>query len=173
MPLQGTYMGRDVVINDLDTANQAFYSHCGSGVLHLQHCGACDLMRYPTTTACPWCAGAEYGWRPVSGRGTVYSYTEVHHAIDPGFREHTPYHILLVQLDEQVDRPSEHEALRINGNLVDADGELAGEELVKSVGIGTRVRVVFKDMGGGIALPLWTVDEEADQPEEVWRYPDG
>ena len=172
MPLQGTYMGRDVVINDLDTANQEFYSHCASGVLHLQHCPACDLMRYPTTTACPWCAGAEYGWRPVSGKGTGHSYTEVHHAIDPGFRQHTPYHILLVQLDEQAGRPTEHEALRINGNLVDADGELAGEALVSSVGIGTRARVVFKDMGGGIALPLWTVDADAEQPEEVWRYPD-
>ena len=173
MPLEGEYMGRDVVINDLDTANQEFYSHCATGALHLQRCRACGLMRYPTTTACPFCSHGEYDWTPVSGKGTVHSYTEVHHAIDPVFRAHVPYHILLVDLDEQLGQPTEHEALRVNGNLVDADGEMAGEDLVNTVGIGTRVRIVFKDMGGGIALPLWTVDEEAEQPERVWRYAQG
>ena len=172
MALEGTYMDRPVVIDDLDTANQEFYSHCASGTLHLQYCSACNLMRYPTTTACPWCARAEYGWQPVSGKGTVYSYAEVHHAIDPTFRQHTPYHILLVQLDEQIGQPTEHEGLRVNGNLVTPEGEMAGEDLVSTVGIGTRVRIVFKDMGGGIALPLWTVDEEAEQPERAWRYAD-
>ena len=149
MPLEGEYMGRAVVINDLDTANQEFYSHCATGKLHLQHCPSCDLMRYPTTTACPWCASAEYDWKPVSGKGTVHSYTEVHHAIDPVFREHVPYHILLVDLDEQLGQPTEHEALRINGNLVDAEGEMAGDDLVSTVGIGTRVPNRLQGYGRG------------------------
>ena len=34
-----------------------------------------------------------------------------------------------------------------------------------------RVKVVFKDIGSGIAMPLWAVDEEAEQPDEPWRYP--
>ena len=41
---------------------------------------------------------------------------------------------------------------------------------LRQVGIGTRVRVVFKDMSDEIAMPLWTIDEEADQPEPR-RYP--
>ncbi len=171
MPLIGEYLGRCVAINDLDTANQAFYRHCASATLHLQHCSACDLMRYPTTTACPWCAAPEYDWKPVSGKGTLYSYTEVHHAIDPAFRPFIPYLILLVQLDEQAGQPTEHEALRINGNLATADGELADKALVQAVGIGSRLKIVFKDMGGGIALPLWTLDDEAEQPAQPWRHP--
>ncbi|MYE85203.1 MAG: hypothetical protein F4X31_03030 [Gammaproteobacteria bacterium] len=171
MPLTGEYLGRPVAINDLDTANQAFYRHCASGALHLQHCPACDLLRYPTTTACPWCAGPDYGWKPVSGKGTLYSYTEVHHAIDPGFRPFTPYLILLVELDEQAGQPTAHEALRVNGNLAGPGGELASAALVRTVGIGSRLKVVFKDMGGDIALPLWTLDDEAEQPAEPWRYP--
>jgi len=30
---------------------------------------------------------------------------------------------------------------------------------VKSVGVGTRVRMVFSDVSAGIALPQWTIDE--------------
>lgn len=171
MALAGEYLGMPVAIDDVDEANQAFYTHCGSGALHLQACRACSLMRYPTTTACPWCSAPEHEWRPVSGKGTIYSYCEVHHAIQPIFRRFLPYQILLVQLDEQVGKPGEHDGLRVTGNLVTPAGDMAPPELVRTVGIGTRVRVVHKDIGGGMALPQWTVDETAEQPAAPWRYP--
>ena len=171
MPMQGEYLGMAVAIDDLDKPNQEFYGHCGRGALHLQACTACNLLRYPTTTACPWCSADGYRWRPVSGKGTVHSYCEVHHAIQPVFRPHLPYLILLVELDEQVGAPDVHDGLRVTGNLVTPGGQLAPQPLVSSVGIGTRVRVVLQDIGGGMALPQWTVDETAEQPAEPWRYP--
>ena len=170
MSLQGQYLGMNVVIPDLDQPNQEFYKHCGQGVLHLQACVKCNLLRYPTTTACPWCSESESAWMPVSGKGTLYSYGEVHHAIQPVFRQFTPYLILLVELDEQRDTPSPFDGLRINGNLADASGELATSELVETVGIGSRLRVVFKSIGDGMAIPLWTPDTEIEQ-ESPWRYP--
>jgi hypothetical protein len=78
--------------------------------------------------------------------------------------------LLLVELDEQKDEPAEYDGLRLQANLATADGDLAPPELVKQVGIGTRVKVVFKDIGDGIAMPLWTVDGDAEQPTP-WRYP--
>jgi hypothetical protein len=42
---------------------------------------------------------------------------------------------------------------------------------VKSVGIGTRVRMVFADVAPGLAIPHWTIDEAAPQPAKPWRYP--
>ena len=75
-----------------------------------------------------------------------------------------------MELDEQVGAPGEHDGLRVTGNLTTADGELAPEALVRSVGIGSRVRVVLKDIGGGMALPQWALDEAADQPARPWRY---
>jgi hypothetical protein len=42
---------------------------------------------------------------------------------------------------------------------------------VKRVGIGTRVRMVFSDVAPGLALPQWTIDETAAQPDKPWRYP--
>ena len=170
MTMNGEYLDMSVAIDDLDKPNQEFYSHCGTGTLHLQFCPSCALMRYPTTTACPWCASPDYDWRPVSGKGTIHSYCEVHHAIQPVFRQFLPYMILLVELDEQAGEPGEHDGLRVTGNLTMSDCTMAPPDVVAGVGIGSRVRVVFKDLGGGLALPQWTLDENAEQPAHPWRY---
>ncbi len=172
MTLYGEYLGMPVAIDDLDKENQAFYVHCGNHQLHLQVCDDCDLMHYPTTTSCPFCGSPDYHWKPVSGKGTLYSYAEVHQAIQPLFKEFTPYLLMLVELDEQKDKPCEYDGLRMNANLVTPEGDMAPPELVRQVGIGTRLRIVYKDIGDGMALPLWTVDEEAEQPQEPWRYPE-
>jgi len=33
------------------------------------------------------------------------------------------------------------------------------------------VRMIFKKVGEGFALPQWTIDEAAEQPANPWRYP--
>jgi hypothetical protein len=79
--------------------------------------------------------------------------------------------VLLVDLDTQKGKPSEHEALRVVGNLTTPDGALAPPDQVRQVGIGTRVRLVFSDVAEGLSLPQWTVDATAKQPDKPWRYP--
>lgn len=169
MALTGEYLGMNVHVDDLDIENLAFYQHCGGHILHVQQCCECELLRVPPTTACPFCAHAQSVWVPVSGKGTVYSYGKVHHAIQPAFRGHTPYLLLLVELDEQKDHPKPYDGLRLQSNLVTANGELADPEEVAKVGIGSRVKVVFKDLGEGIAIPLWKLDPDVDQPT-AWQY---
>ena len=171
MTVEGEYLGMRLTIDDLDGQNQAYFRHCSEGEYHLQQCSSCDLVRYPPTTACPWCSAAESSWIPVEGRGVVYSYSEVHHAIQPAFRDHLPYLILLVELDTQRGLPTEHEALRLCGNLVTPAGELAPPEVVKSVGIGTRVKMVLVPIANGLAIPQWTVDVDAPTQAPPWRYP--
>ena len=171
MSLSGEYLGMPVLIDDLDKDNQTFYRYCGQNELRAQECLDCRLKRLPPTSACPFCASERMDWRPVEGRGTVYSYGEVHHAIQGAFRSHLPYHLLLVELDEQKDIPNPYDGLRLQGNLAEIDGSLATKETVKKVGIGTRVKVTFKQMGDEIAMPLWVIDQEAEQPTTPWRYP--
>jgi uncharacterized OB-fold protein len=171
MAIQAAYLGMPLDLNDLDVENLEYFRHCAAHDFHLQVCKACGLVRYPPTTACPWCASPDSEWTRVDGRGTVHSYTEVHHAIQPAFRGHTPYLVLLVDLDTQKGKPSEHEALRVVGNLTTPDGVLAPPDMVRRVGIGTRVRMVFSNVAEGLALPQWTIDETAPQPAAPWRYP--
>ena len=61
--------------------------------------------------------------------------------------------------------------MRVVGNLATPNGGLAPPEMVRRVGIGTRVRMVFADVTAGLALPQWTIDEGATQPDRPWRYP--
>ena len=170
MPTTGEYLGMPVAVDDLDTANREYFKHCRGHDFHLQACDDCSMLRYPPTSACPFCASPSSTWKPVDGRGTLYSYSEVHHAIQPIFRKHSPYLLLLVELDTQRGQPGEHDGLRITGNLATIDGELADEALVRSVGVGSRLKMVFKDAGEDIAIPLWCIDEDAEQPESPWRY---
>jgi len=171
MAIKADYLGMPLNLDDLDAENLAYFQHCAEHNFHLQQCEGCNLLRYPPTTACPWCMSQNSKWEPVEGKGAVHSYTEVHHAIQPSFKGHTPYLVLLVDLDTQKGRPTEHEALRVVGNLARPDGRLAPPELVRQVGIGTRVRMVFSDVAQGLALPQWTTDEGIAQPAKAWRYP--
>ena len=170
MAIEGRYLGMSLTLDDLDQENLAYFKCCAAHDFHLQQCEECHLLRYPPTTACPWCASPRSRWVAVEGKGAVHSYTEVHHAIQPAFKAHTPYHVLLVDLDTQKGEPTPDEALRVIGNLCTPDGQLAPPEIVKSVGVGTRVRMVFSDVSAGIALPQWTIDEGAPQPDKPWRY---
>ena len=171
MSITANYLGMPLDISGLDTENLEYFRHCAAHAFHLQACVACNLIRYPPTTACPWCASPDSRWVPVDGRGTVHSYTEVHHAIQPAFKPYVPYLILLVELDIQRGQPTPHEALRVIGNLANPDGTLASKDVAQNVGIGSRMRMVFTEVAPGLSLPQWTLDRDAPQPERPWRYP--
>jgi hypothetical protein len=165
MPQPLTYRGMTLLVPDNDSEWKDFYAHCRAHRLMLRACGACGLMRYPPTHACPWCASLGWTWREVSGRGTIHSYETVVHAIQPGFKDVTPYTVVLVELDEQRGTPTPDEALRIVGNLVRADLTMEDEA---QAAIGNRVRVVFQDLAEHLALPQFALSDEPPQGR-VWR----
>jgi len=171
MSFPNEYLGMPVKIDALDHENSAFFGYCAKHDLRLQQCNDCKLLRYPATTACPFCASPDATWVPVEGKGTVYSYGEVHHAIQGAFRQHVPYLLLLVELDTQKGLPDAYDGLRMTANLVDSDGQLATPEMIRQVGIGSRLRIVYKDIDEYVSIPLFTLDEQAKQPEKPWRYP--
>ena len=171
MALKGDYLGMALSVDDLDIENIEYFKHCATHAFHLQQCDDCKKLRYPPTTACPWCTCLTSTWTQVEGKGEVHSYEEVHHAIQPAFKAHTPYLVLLVDLDTQKGQPTPDEALRVVGNLTTPDGKLAPPDMVKRIGIGSRVRMVFTDVSEGLSLPQWTLHEAAPQPAKPWRYP--
>src|SRR5215472_2089846 len=159
MSIRATYMDMPLSIDDLDGENLEYFRHCAEHDFHLQQCDDCKLLRYLTST-----------WTRVDGRGEVYSYEEVRHGIQPAFQARVPYMVLLVELDTQKGKPTEHESLRVIANLTTPDGILAPPDVVKRVGIGSRMRMVFTDVAPGLSLPQWTIDEGAPQPATPWRY---
>lgn len=159
------YRGMNLIVPDNDSEWREYLRIAREHRLVMRACPACRLMRYPPSRACPWCAGLEWAWQEVSGRGTIHSYEIVVHAIQPGFRDWTPYPVVVVELDEQRGRPTPDEALRMIANLVTPDFAPEREE---NVAIGKRVRVLFQDLAPGIALPQFTLTDEPPEGRP-WR----
>jgi uncharacterized OB-fold protein len=168
MPQPVQHRGLTLLVPDNDSEWKEYFAHARGHRLMMRACTACGLMRYPPTHACPWCTDLGWTWQEVSGRGTIYSYEIVVHAIQPGFKEVTPYTVVLVELDEQRSVPTADEALRIVANLVTVDGAMEND---KNVAIGKRVRVVFQDLADHFALPQFMLTDE--RPDgRVWRLPE-
>ena len=107
-------------------------------------------------------------WKEVSGEGTIYSYEIVHHAIQPGFKEWTPYAVVLVELDEQRGEPTPDEALRIIANLVTPDSAGGRRPTWRSAsGCAWSSRTSPTDF----ALPQFTLTDEPPEGR-VWRLPE-
>ena len=145
-----------------------FFDAAVQGNLMLKKCAACGQSHFYPRAICPYCASDRTEWVTSSGRGTIYSYEVVMHAIQPGFKEIAPYPVVLVELDEQRGRPTPDEGLRIIANLVTTDDRPEAEE---NVAIGKLVRVTFQDLAAHMALPQFTLIDERPAGR-TWRFPD-
>ena len=67
------YLGMPLQVDHLDHENLTYFKHCAEHAFHLQSCDDCKLLRYPPTTACPWCMSPKASWKPVEGKGAVHS----------------------------------------------------------------------------------------------------
>lgn len=110
----------------IDDDNRAFWTGGGGGQLLIDRCTRCALWVSPPAADCPDC-GAVLEAQPVSGRGSVFTYTVNHQPFNPAVP--VPYVIAIVELDEQP-------GLRLAANIVDCEPD--------SVRIGLPVEVRFE-----------------------------
>jgi uncharacterized OB-fold protein len=161
------YRGMQLIVPENDSEFLGYFEAARQHKLVLKKCTACGLMRYPPGSGCPWCMSLDWTWQEVSGKGTIYSYEIIVHAIQPGFRDLTPYPVVIVELDEQRRVPTEHEGIRMLANLVDAQ---FNPEAEANVAIGKRVEVVFQDLSEEFSLPQFKLSNEPPQGP-VWQFP--
>jgi uncharacterized protein len=69
----------------------------------------CSDITFPPKVVCPNCLSERLSWCPLSGRGTLYSYTKVW-AAPAVFGDEVPYTLCIVDLDE---------GLRVASRLLD------------------------------------------------------
>jgi len=79
--------------------------------LLIEHCDDCAHWVHPSSGECRECGGRLVA-RPVSGQGTVFTYTVNYHPYNPDIP--TPYVIAIVELAEQS-------GLRVAANIVDCE----------------------------------------------------
>ena len=127
-------MRPEVPLPDLtESLTGPFWEHAARGVLALPRKDDGSWHWYPKT--------ADVEWVPVSGRGTVFSWTEVHQVFLPAYAEQVPFLTGLVALEED---PS----VRLATRFVDCD----------TIEIGQPVEVTFRP------LTFPTVDGEVQAP---------
>jgi uncharacterized OB-fold protein len=110
-----------------DIDSRPFWTGGAAGKLLIFRCAQCAYYVHPPVPFCPRCESRRVAPEPVSGRGTVFSFTINHKAWVPGLA--VPYVLALVRLAEQDD-------VRLVTNIVGCAPE--------AVRFGIAVEVVFE-----------------------------
>jgi uncharacterized OB-fold protein len=121
---------------------EPYWRAAAEGRLAIQYCEWCGRYIHLPVPACPRCHRGGLEFRPVSGRGRVYTYAVVHRAFVPGFAADVPYVIAWIELEEQA-------GLRVFGNVTGGDPA--------RVRIGTEVEAYFPERPGFGAMPNFRV----------------
>ena len=128
--------GAPRILPALDDRNRPFWTGGTQGELLIQRCTSCARWLHPAADRCPACGG-EMTFQPVSGKGTLFTFTENFQQFHPDVPP--PYVVAIVQLDDQDD-------LRLPTNIVGADPA--------SLRCGMPVRVVF-ERHGEVFVPVF------------------
>ena len=78
-----------------------FWDAVDSRRLVIQRCQGCRRYHHPPVELCAKCLSSDLAFEPVSGRGSIYSFTITHDARQPAFAEIQPYTVAVVELEEQ------------------------------------------------------------------------
>jgi uncharacterized OB-fold protein len=124
-----------------DSWTEPFWVAAAEHRLVIPRCTHCGLFRMPPSPFCYSCRAQDVEWVEQDGTGVVYSFTVVHHAVTPIVANAVPYVPAVIELP---DAPG----VRLVVQLVGVDP--------KDVRIGMRVRVVWDDVGDGVAIPRFT-----------------
>jgi uncharacterized OB-fold protein len=85
------------VLRDMGAPAREFYTRLEAGELATTYCSACDRFSFPPRARCASC-GSEPVWRALSGRGTVYAFTQQ----ERGLRFTAPDVVGVAELDEGI-----------------------------------------------------------------------
>ncbi|WP_405864360.1 Zn-ribbon domain-containing OB-fold protein [Streptomyces sp. NBC_00005] len=129
-----------------DATSAPYWEAAARHVLALARCCRCGAFAVPPDQTCPHChtTDPDFTYQPVSGRGTVRSWTVVRQSPLPGLSQAVPFVLVDVELDEQA-------GLRMIGRLLD------GPDAAWRAG--DRVRVAFEDVGAGVCVPAFVLGD--------------
>jgi uncharacterized protein len=140
-----TPLARPLPIPDEQSA--PFWEAAAQGILAVARCSRCQTFTHPPGAVCPHCHSTEpeFVFTPVSGRGTIRSWTVMRQSFLPDFDGDVPFVLVDVELEEQPD-------LRIIGRLM--DGPTA------AIQIGMLVQVTFENLTADVAVPAFVLEGE-------------
>lgn len=139
--------GWDRPLPDPDPVSSPYWAAAARGQLLIQRCPSCGRRQFYPRALCRTC-GAEPEWEPVSGEGTVHTFTVVRQYGIPPFKQEVPYVVAMVDLAEGP---------RMLTNLVQCDPE--------QVAVGMAVEPVVVVAGPEVGIPYWRPADPALRTE--------
>jgi uncharacterized protein len=125
-----------------DEISTPFWAAARDHKLVVQRCAACGYFNHPPRRFCDACLSQDLAFAPVSGRGTIYSFTIMHQRDVAGFENDAPYINIVVELDEQP-------MLLMVSDLPHSERD--------RVRIGNPVEVWFEERGEGAVIPQFRI----------------
>lgn len=84
-----------------EEVRERFWGSVAEQRMELPWCDGCDSPFFYPRPQCPRCWRDVERWEPVSGRGTVWSFSVVRYPLQRGgWEEKLPYAVALVELEE-------------------------------------------------------------------------
>ncbi|MFZ5572733.1 MAG: enoyl-CoA hydratase-related protein [Thermodesulfobacteriota bacterium] len=115
-----------------------FWTATRQGKLLIQHCNDCRANIFFPKKVCPECWSENLTWIESSGKGVVYTVTNMLDMVEPKFMGDLPYVIAMVDLDEGI---------RMTTRIVNCNPD--------EVSIGMKVEVAFADVAPEFSLPVF------------------
>jgi uncharacterized OB-fold protein/acyl dehydratase len=116
--------------------NAWWWEACDEGRLLIQKCSDCGELRHPPRPMCGRCRSTRWTTVEASGRGSIHSFTVLHHPQVPGYE--FPLPVALVDLEEGT---------RIVANVKGCEPQ--------DLRIGMKVECVFEDVDEDMKLPFF------------------
>lgn len=124
---------------EIDDTTSEFWAAAADGRLVADRCGDCGTLAPYPRGFCPACWSSDVAAEELSGRATLYTYSEVHVNPMPPFKDLTPYVAAIVDLEEGP---------RMVTRLVDVP--------ISDVEIGMALRATFEWVDEDEGLVLFT-----------------
>jgi len=119
-----------------------FWEATKNGKLMIQYDPAVGKFQVSPRSVSVYTGRRNLEWREVSGKGSLYSFTETHVA-PPGFEDLVPYMIGVIELDEGVRMMTPLENLT-----------------VEEAQLGMRMRVCWQKLSDDITYPAFEPDRQ-------------
>jgi uncharacterized OB-fold protein len=130
----------DVVVLTTNASTQPFWDAAAQHRLVVPRCTSCGTSRMPPSPFCWRCRSQDVEWVEHDGRGELYSFTVIRHAVIPDVRDALPFVAGVVELPGTG-------GCRVVGDVVDVDPA--------DVRIGMAVELVWYDVREGTSVPCF------------------
>ncbi len=122
----------------IDDLTRPFWDAATEHRLVIQRCQDCRHFNHPPRPVCDACHSETLTFEPVSGRGTIYSFSVMYQPNVAGFEDELPYLNILIELEEQPQLFLVSYLPAVQREQVRVDGE---------------VEVYFEDVDAELTLP--------------------